>query len=65
MRPIGEIDNEEQAKRLGDHLLSNDIPCDIEEDEKDSWTVWIHDDDQIEKAEAELIHFNQNPASQK
>ena len=61
MRPIGEIENEEQAKRLGDHMLSNGIPCDIEEDEKDSWTVWIHDDDQIEKAEAELIHFNQDP----
>ena len=61
MRPIGEIDNEEQAKRLGDHLLSNGIPCDIDDDDSGTWTVWIHDDDQIEKAEAELIQFNREP----
>ena len=61
MRPIGAISDEAQAKRFGDHLLSNGIPCDIDDDDSGTWTVWIHDDDQIEKAEAELIQFNREP----
>jgi len=61
MRPIGEISDEAQAKRFGDHLLSNGVPCDIDDDDSGTWTVWIHDDDQIEKAEAELTQFNREP----
>ena len=61
MRPIGEIDNEEQAQRFGDYLLASGIPCDIEEEEEGPWSIWVHDDDQIKKAEAELVQFNQEP----
>ena len=51
MRFIGEINSEEQAKRFGDYLLANNIPCDIEDEEDGTWSIWIHDDDQIEKAD--------------
>jgi len=61
MRPIGEIDNEEQAQRFGDYLLASGIPCDIEEEEEGTWSIWVHDDDQIEQAESELAHFNHKP----
>ena len=61
MRSIGEIDNEDQAKRFGDYLLVSGIPCDIEDEEDGTWSIWLHDDDQIEKAEAELSQFNQEP----
>ena len=61
MRSIGEINNEEQAKRFGDYLLANNIPCDIEDEEDGIWSIWVHDDDQIEKAETELAKFNQDP----
>ncbi len=61
MRSIGEIDNEDQAKRFGDYLLASGIPCDIEDEEDGTWSIWVHDDDQIEKAEAELSQFNQEP----
>jgi len=61
MRSIGEIDNEDQAKRFGDYLLVSGIPCDIEDEEDGTWSIWVHDDDQIEKAEAELSQFNQEP----
>jgi GlpG protein len=61
MRSIGEINSEEQAKRFGDYLLANKIPCDIEDEEDGTWSIWIHDDDQIEKAEAELEKFNEAP----
>lgn len=61
MRSIGEIDNEEQAKRFGDYLLASGIPCEIEDEEGGTWSIWVHDDDQIEKAETELAQFNQEP----
>ena len=57
MRSIGEIDNEDKAKRFGDYLLVSGIPCDIEDEEDGTWSIWVHDDDQIEKAEAELQRF--------
>ncbi len=61
MRSIGEIDNEDKAKRFGDYLLVSGIPCDIDDEEDGTWSIWVHDDDQIEKAEAELQRFNQEP----
>ena len=61
MRSIGQIDNEEQAQRFGDYLLASGIPCDIEEEEEGTWSIWVHDDDQIERAESELAHFNHKP----
>jgi len=61
MRSIGEIDNEDRAKRFGDYLLVSGILCDIEDEEDGTWSIWVHDDDQIEKAEAELQRFNQEP----
>ena len=60
MRPIGEIKDEAEAKRFGDYLYANEIHCDVDEDE-DSWTIWIHDDDQIAKAESELAEFLETP----
>ena len=56
MRPIGEIKDEAEAKRFSDYLYANEIHCDVDEDE-DSWTIWIHDDDQIANAESELAEF--------
>ena len=60
MRPIGEIKDEAEARRFGDFLYANEIHCDVDEDE-DSWTIWIHDDDKIAKAESELAEFLKTP----
>lgn len=60
MRPIGEITDETEAKRFGDYLYANGIACDVDEDEG-IWTVWIHDDDQLTKAETELAEFIETP----
>lgn len=60
MRPIGEIKDETEAKRFGDYLYANGIACDVDEDEG-IWTVWIHDDDQLTKAETELAEFIETP----
>lgn len=39
---------------------ANGIACDVDEDEG-IWTVWIHDDDQLTKAETELAEFIETP----
>ena len=59
MRSIGEILNEADAKRFGDYLYANGIANDVDEDEG-TWTVWIHDDEQITKAEEELSAFHKD-----
>ena len=64
MRSIGEIPNEADAKRFGDYLYSNGITNDVDEDEG-TWTVWIHDDEQITKAEEELSVFLKNSDNQR
>ena len=58
------MDNETEARRLGDYLYAQGIPNDVDEDEGE-WTLWIHDDDQLAVAEAELKNFRANPADRK
>ena len=62
MRPIGEIDNETDAKRFGDYLYANGTANDVDEDEG-TWTLWVHDDDLLAQAEAELGKFLKDPKS--
>jgi len=64
MRSIGEIPNEADAKRFGDYLYANGIASDVDEDEG-TWTVWIHDDEQITKAEQELSAFHKDSDNQR
>ena len=64
MRSIGEILNEADAKRFGDYLYANGITNDVDEDEG-TWTVWIHDDEQITKAEEELSAFHEDSDNQR
>lgn len=56
MRAIGEIADKAQAIRFADYLYANGIANEVEEDDG-IWTIWIHDDDLLEKAEAELAAF--------
>ena len=60
MRPIGEISREDHAQLFGDYLYVQGIANDVEEDEG-AWTIWIHDDDLISKAEIGLARFLKNP----
>ena len=62
MRPIGEIDNETDAKRFGDYLYANGTTNDVDEDDG-TWTLWVHDDDLLAQAETELGKFLKDPKS--
>ncbi len=62
MRSIGEISNESDAKLFGDYLYVEGIDNDIDE-ENGEWTVWVHDDDQLDSASAALKKFRKDPTA--
>ncbi len=64
MRSIWETEKEADAKLLGDYLFVQGIRNDVDEDDG-TWGLWIHDDDQLEAAEAEVADFLENPANPK
>jgi len=63
MRPIGHLNREEDAKALGDYLLVQGIQNEVEPEEGGTWTLWIHDDDQVEQAQSILADFQKDPSS--
>ena len=60
MRAIGEFSSEQEARLLGDYLYAKGIGNDVDEEDHE-WTLWIHDDDQLDQATAELETFRTNP----
>jgi len=62
MRAIGEFSSEQEARRLGDYLYANGIANDVDEEDGE-WMLWVHDDDQLPQAEAELAKFLSDPAA--
>ena len=62
MRSIGEISNESDAKLFGDYLYVEGIANDIDEEDGE-WTIWVHDDDQLDAASAALKKFLADPTN--
>lgn len=62
MRQIGTIDNQGDAIRFGDYLLALGVKNTVEETPSGGWAVWVEDDDQLARGEAELDTFRANPA---
>ncbi|QDV68889.1 Rhomboid protease GlpG [Rosistilla carotiformis] len=67
MRKIGEFTNPEQASQFCDYLLTISISATAEESNTDpvAWAVWIHDEDRLNVARAELDAFRQQPGDAK
>ena len=63
MRQIGEIDNEADAKRFSDYLNASGITHDLQDEDKGSWLIWVHEEDLLAKAEAQLNDFLKDPTS--
>lgn len=61
MRQIGTIADEENAHRFGDYLTTIKIENSIDPGAS-GWAVWVHDDDELARASAELTRFQANPA---
>ena len=63
MRQIGEIDNEADAKRFSDYLNASGITHDLQDEDTGSWLIWVHEEDLLAKAEAQLNDFLKDPTS--
>ncbi len=61
MRQIGSLPKATDPRIFGDYLLSLGISSRANES-NDGWSIWVHDENQIERARAELKEYNANPA---
>src|SRR6266481_3742243 len=64
MRIIGYLPSETSASTFSEFLGVQGI-SNVVEAEKDRWAVWIHSEDELEKATALLSGFLGNPADPK
>ena len=60
MRQIGSLPKTTDPRIFGDYLLSLGITSRANES-GDGWAVWVHDENQVERARAELKRFQENP----
>lgn len=60
MRLIGHLSSEASATRFNDFLCLNGIASEVER-EQDGWAVWIHSEDELERARQWLEHFHVQP----
>ncbi|MFP6769233.1 MAG: rhomboid family intramembrane serine protease [Planctomycetaceae bacterium] len=64
MREIGTLPEQDQAERFRDWLTTRDMVCEVDcEDE--TWVIWIHDEDRLESAAAELRDFQADPRAER
>ena len=63
MRKIGELPNEQQARTFGDALYVRGLDNDVEEEDGGSFSVWVHDDDQLSAGRDLLTRFAQDPSA--
>ena len=61
MRVIGHLEGAERARTFGDYLVASGIENQMEGESGDSWAVWIHNEEQLEKAKSLLKQYQENP----
>jgi GlpG protein len=64
MRQAGTINDEAQAQIFADFLYSLGITAKVDRD-AGGWAIWIHDEEKVAKASAELSAFRANPGDAK
>ncbi len=58
---IGHLGGEAKARTFSDYLLVQGIDNQIETEKNDSWAVWIHAEEELERAKGLLTLYQQNP----
>jgi GlpG protein len=61
MRIIGHLENEAHARVFGDYLYARGIDNEIEADREGTWAVWVHAEDELDRATGLLQRFRSNP----
>ena len=61
MRPIGQLDTEEQARLFADYLYIRDLEAQVEPSPSGRWTIWVVDEEALEEAAGLLSRFRSMP----
>ena len=61
MRMIGLIKNEAAASSFRDYLLVQGIENQLEKESDGTWSVWVHADDELDRASRFLAEFRDKP----
>jgi GlpG protein len=64
MRQLAVFESPEQARRLAAYLVTQRITAHAEQ-EDGGFSVWVRDEDQMERARQELAQFRENPGNPK
>jgi GlpG protein len=64
MRTIGTLPTEEDASRFGAALYVRGVENDVESEDDGSFSIWVHDDSQLETARALLTEYRANPQAE-
>ncbi len=61
MRMIGQLQDEDQARRFGAFLYGQGIDNQVDESHSGGWEIWVHDENRMDEAAGYLHQFVQNP----
>ena len=61
MRPIGQLETEEQARTFADYLFIRGVETRVEPGKGSGWTLWVIDEDQVDESQALLSRFRSMP----
>ena len=64
MRKIGQLNTQQEAERFHRYLLSLELDGQVDARD-DQWEVWIHAEDDVDRARTELTEFQQTPHDSK
>ena len=62
MRQIGHIEDETSARLFSDFLYVQGVENQIEQEPGDGWAIWIHSEEDLERANRLLSEFQADPA---
>jgi GlpG protein len=65
MRMIGNLSDEAQARNFRDFLYVQGIDNQVETDKDGTWSIWVHSEEDLERAKSLLAQYQQNPADAK
>ncbi len=63
MREIGDIDNELDANTFRDFLFNRGVEAEVERNDRQTWSVWVEDENRLDEAGHLLAEFKADPSS--
>ncbi len=61
MRPIGQLETEEQARTFADYLFVRDMQAELEQSAGGAWVIWVVDEERVDEGKALLSRFRSMP----